>query len=384
MSNILKIGLIINPIAGMGGSVGLKGTDGTLILDQARSLGAQPHAPDRTREFFHELRAVKKKIQIVTVSGIMGGDIAQEAGFDVDLITDTNLPNPSKLYETTSEHTILAAKLIKNKNVALIVFVGGDGTARNIFEALNTSVPCLGIPGGVKIHSSVFAINPRDAGLLTLAFLWGEVPTREAEVLDIDEEAFRLNRVVSKLYGYLITPYSPTYSQPSKMGSPSTEDELANQEAIAQFIVEEMGKWGSDQYVLLGPGTTTRAIANQLHLNKTLLGVDLIYNRQIIAHDLNEQQILDQIQGKKTKLIVTPIGAQGFIFGRGNLQLSASVLNTIGLNNIIIIATKYKMSTIPQNILRIDSRDPDFDMKFKGLYRVLVDYAEYRIIEISN
>jgi predicted polyphosphate/ATP-dependent NAD kinase len=384
MSNILKIGLIVNPIAGMGGSVGLKGTDGTQILDQARSLGAQPHAIDRTREFFHELRALKKKIQIVTIPGIMGGDLALEAGFDVEFITDSNLPNPTKIYETTAQQTILAAKLIKSKEVALIVFVGGDGTARNIFEAVNTTIPCLGIPGGVKIHSSVFAINPRDAGLLTLAFLWGEVPTRESEVLDIDEDAFRDNRVVSKLYGYLITPYSPTYSQPSKMGSPSTEDELANQEAIAQFLVEEMKKWGSDWYLLLGPGTTTRAIAKQLHLDKTLLGVDLIYNHQILASDLNEMQILDQIQGKKVKLIVTPIGAQGFIFGRGNLQLSANVLETIGLNNIIIIATKYKMSTIPQNKLKIDSRDSGFDMKFKGLYRVLVDYAEYRIIEITN
>lgn len=385
MTNIpIKIGLIINPIAGMGGSVGLKGTDGIDILQKAQELGAIPHAIDRTKEFLHELRGLKQKITIVTVPGIMGENICRTEGFNTELISHKEFATRTELYKTTAVHTKIAAQIMKNLKVAIIVFIGGDGTARNIFEAVQQSIACIGVPGGVKIHSSVFATNPNTAGLLVLAFLWGEIPLREAEVLDIDEDAFRGNRVVSKLYGYLLTPYSPLYSQPSKMGSPDTVDEQTNQQGIARWIVEEIENRGPEWYYLLGPGTTIRAITQLLHVEKTLLGVDLLFQNKIIAQDLNEQQILTQLDGKwkNVKLIVTPIGAQGFIFGRGNLQLSDKVLKAIGLDNLIIIATKYKISTLPNEKLRIDSRNIEFDIQARGLYRVLVDYAEYRILEI--
>ena len=369
------LGLIINPIAGMGGVVGLKGSDGEIILEEARKRGAEPQAERRAREFLHELRGLKTKITIVTVSGAMGGNIAQEEGFQCRILDDQSLPTDAKLYKTKPDHTIKAAQLLKDAGVTLITFVGGDGTARNIFEAVQQEIPCLGIPGGVKIHSSVFALNPRTAGLLTLQFLWGEAPLRESEVMDINEDAFRDNRVISKLYGYLVTPYSPTYSQPSKMASPRTEDELDNQNRIAEWVVEEMDSADGDWYYLLGPGTTPRAIANFVKEEKTLLGVDLFHNKKRIAADLNEQQLLEALKGKQAKLVVTPIGAQGFIFGRGNLQLSPKVISVLGLENIIIIATKYKISTLPNQKLRIDSRDPEFDAKFIGFYRVLVDYG---------
>ena len=255
----------------------------------------------------------------------MGGDVVQEIGFKCELLESPDLPEITELFQTSADLTKFAAQQMKDSGVAMILFVGGDGTARNIFEAVGTEIPCLGIPAGVKIHSSVFAINPKDAGLLTLAYLWGEAPLREAEVLDIDEDAFRDNRVVSRLYGYLTTPYLSQYVQRSKEGSPNSEEEHQNQEGIAQYVIEEMAKAGDDWYWLIGPGTTTRAITQTLGLDKTLLGVDLMFQNQIIAFDLNEQQILDQIEGKNVKLIVSPIGAQGFIFGRGNLQLSSNV-----------------------------------------------------------
>jgi predicted polyphosphate/ATP-dependent NAD kinase len=378
------IGFIINPIAGMGGSVGLKGTDGQEILEEARSRGAQPHAQQRAAEFFHSLSAVKGKIKILTIPGVMGGDVAVAHGFDVELIHNHDLPASTELYRTDSSLTIRAAQFMQARSVALIVFLGGDGTARDMVTAIGQSIPSLGIPGGVKIHSSVFAINPDFAAQLVLAFLWGEIGLRESEVMDIDEEAFRENRVVSKLYGYLLTPYAPTYSQPSKMGSPQTEDEHVNQDEIARWLIEEMTGWEKDRdwYYLVGPGTTCRAVNQQLNLPKNLLGVDLIHNKQLIAEDLNETQIMNAISGKHVKLIVTPIGAQGFIFGRGNLQLSPKVLRAIGLENILIIATKYKLSTLPDGKLRIDSRDPEFDAEFRGLYRVLIGYGQYRIVDV--
>jgi len=225
---IFIIGLIINPISGMGGSVGLKGTDG-VILQQALKLGAKPSANIRTREYLKGLLGIKEKIKIITPPGIMGENICVKMEFNTEIIHESNFNNPIKILETTSDDTKTAARILKKKEVNLIVFVGGDGTARDIFSEIGQDIPCLGVPSGVKIHSSVFTLNPQTAAQLTIEFLWGEAPLREAEVLDIDENAFRDNRVISKLYGYVITPYSPMYSQPSKMASPTTQDEYSNQ-----------------------------------------------------------------------------------------------------------------------------------------------------------
>ncbi|WP_371802812.1 ATP-NAD kinase family protein [Candidatus Lokiarchaeum ossiferum] len=377
-----KIGFIINPIAGMGGSVGLKGSDGVEILQKSRELGAVAQANRRVQEFLSNLSIEKKNLSFVSLPGIMGGTILNQNGFNVELLHSSDLPVETVLFETSPYHTKKAAELMLQSHVKLLIFVGGDGTARNIFEAVGTSLPCMGIPAGVKIHSSVFTTNPKTAAELLEIFLEGGFTLRESEVMDIDEDAFRENRVLSKLYGYLMTPYVPTLFQPSKMASPQTDHEHHNQNRMAEWIIQQMDNSGSEYYYLLGPGTTTRAITNLLQEEKTLLGVDLFYKKKLVAKDLNEQQILEMIADHPTKLVVTPIGAQGFIFGRGNLQLSPKVLTTIGLKNIIIIATKYKISTLPDRKMRIDSRNLDFDRKFTGLHRVLVDYGEMQIVDV--
>ncbi|MHA1584629.1 MAG: ATP-NAD kinase family protein, partial [Promethearchaeota archaeon] len=210
-----KVGLIINPIAGMGGSVGLKGSDGKNILNQARELGAVAHSPDRAKDFLNELYNLKQDLTIYTLEGIMGGKIAKECGFRTEFIHNSELQDKTKLFETSPSDTILAAKILKEKNVSIIIFIGGDGTARDIYKALGNEYPCLGVPAGVKIHSSVFATSPEAAAKIVSKYFKGDAPLRESEVLDIDEDAFRDNQVISKLYGYLKTPYVPTLSQPS-------------------------------------------------------------------------------------------------------------------------------------------------------------------------
>jgi len=390
---MFRIGLIVNPIAGIGGAVGLKGSDGLEILNQARKRGGLIQAPKRTEEFLHELKSIKDDIKFYTLKGVMGGNSTLNKEFNTEFLTIEGIPTSTKLtiegiststklYETNSLFTIKTAKKMKELNLDLIVFVGGDGTARDIFESVGSKIPCLGIPSGVKINSSVFAINPKAAAELLIEFFEGHSHLRESEVLDIDESAFRDNRVVSKLYGYLSTPYLPTLSQPSKMASPQTLEEKNNQLRIADWIIKQMDNSGIGHHYLLGPGTTVRAIAEVLNQKKTLLGVDLFFNKKCIAMDLNEQQILERIKDKKIKLIVTPIGAQGFVFGRGNLQLSPKILKKIGLENIIIIATKFKISSLPKGKLRIDSRDSSFDKKFSGLHRILADFGEINIIEV--
>jgi predicted polyphosphate/ATP-dependent NAD kinase len=193
------------------------------------------------------------------------------------------------------------------------VFCGGDGTARDIFKAVNTSVPVLGVPTGVKMHSAVFAVDTKAAAKIVMAFLFEGLPLKEAEVMDVDEEAFRRGRVSAELYGYMLIPYEPSLIQSAKMASPITESEMRNQAAIAIYIIENMQP---DVIYIVGPGTTTRTIGDLLDVKKTLLGVDLFCNKKLIAKDVNEKQILEEIRGKKAQIIVTPIGGQGFIFGR--------------------------------------------------------------------
>ncbi|MCF2142058.1 MAG: ATP-NAD kinase family protein [Candidatus Lokiarchaeota archaeon] len=377
-----KIGFVLNPIAGLGGKLGLKGSDGEKVIQQAQLHHEQIQSPQRAKEFLKYLKSIKDEIYFLTVEGIMGGNILEQTDFSYELLNDAQLKS-TKLYHTSATHTQIAARHFKDLQVDLLVFIGGDGTARDVCEIIGMDIPCLGIPGGVKIHSSVFAIKPEMAAKLVIKYLHNQIPLREAEVLDIDEEEFRNNRVVSKLYGYLRVPYEPTLSQPSKMASPHTEEEFANQDRIAEWIIMEWENSYSDWYYLLGPGTTVRAISKILGEPKTLLGVDLFYHKKLIASDLNEEELLAQIKDRPVKLIVTPIGAQGFVFGRGNLQLSAKVLEAIGIKNIQIIATKFKISTLPQGKLRIDSRNSEFDKKFQGLHRVLVDFGEYNIIKVE-
>jgi predicted polyphosphate/ATP-dependent NAD kinase len=361
------LGLIVNPVAGMGGAVGLKGTDGGAILKKAVSLGAKPIAPTRAMSFLSELKFAKGKIRLIVGAGTMGEKEAASCGFACTVFG-------KKKKETTAEDTRQIAREIADAKVDLLAFCGGDGTARNILEAINFDIPVLGVPTGVKMHSSVFAVDPKAAAKIALGFLWGELPLREAEVMDVDENAFREGRVSSRLYGYVLSPYEPYLIQGAKMASPMTESELRNQAAIAIYIIETMKP---DLIYIVGPGTTTRTIGDLLDAKKTLLGVDIFCNKKIVTCDVNEKQILEKIQGKTAQIIVTPIGGQGFIFGRGNQQISPDVIRRVGLDNIVVIATESKLRNLKS--LRVDTGDPNLDDALRARQlKVVTDYkTEY-------
>jgi predicted polyphosphate/ATP-dependent NAD kinase len=362
---VKTIGLIVNPVAGMGGAVGLKGTDGKAIVNRARSLGAKPVAPARAEAFLAELNPVESGVRLVVGAGSMGEDEAKSAGFTYKVLGE-------RKKETSAEDTVAIAKKMVDAGVALLVFCGGDGTARDIQRTVNMNVPVLGVPTGVKMHSAVFAVNPQAAAGVTIRFLYGELSLREAEVMDVDEKAFREGRLSAELYGYVLTPYEPHLIQANKLASPVTESELRNQAAIAIYIIENMK---SDVAYIIGPGTTTRTIGDLLDAKKTLLGVDIFYNKKIVASDVNEQQILEKIRGKTAQIIVTPIGGQGFIFGRGNQQISPEVIRRVGLDNIVVVATESKLRSLKS--LRVDTGDPKLDDAFRA--RSLKVVADYKI-----
>ncbi|MCL5878052.1 MAG: ATP-NAD kinase family protein [Candidatus Bathyarchaeota archaeon] len=357
------IGFIVNPVAGMGGAVGLKGTDGEAILQQAKALGAKPIAAQRAETFLTELSTTKPHLKLIVGAGDMGESEAKKLGYTCQVIGEGKP-------ETSSEDTHAVAKAIVEAGVDLLVYCGGDGTTRDIQKAVDMKLPVLGVPTGVKMHSALFAISPQAAARVAVRFLWGGLPLREAEVMDIDEEAFREGHLSAELFGYMLSPFEPHLIQGNKMESPMTENELENQAAIAVYLIEEMQP---ETFYIVGPGTTTRTIADLLDQKKTLLGVDLLLNKKIIAKDVNEKQLLELTDGKPTKIVVTPIGGQGFIFGRGNQQISSRVIRQVELENIVVIATKSKLDRLKS--LRVDTGDValDEELKMRGV-RVVADY----------
>ena len=364
------MGLIINPVAGMGGKVGLKGTDG--VAEKAILLGAEPQAPERAKQALNILKDINDAVEVFTCSGEMGENEAKEYGFITKVIWDCS-------DKTNRMDTIEAAKKMLDIGIDLILFAGGDGTARDIYNAVEDKVAVVGIPAGVKIHSPVYAKNPSKAGELAKLYLMDKIKKlQEAEVLDIDEEAYRLGNVDTKLHGYLKIPYERGYAQNRKAGSPLSEN--ASQNAISFDVIDNMEK---DIIYIVGPGTTTRPVMQNLNIPNTLLGVDVICNKQLIALDVAEKQLLEITSTQECKLIVTPIGGQGYLFGRGNQQISSEVIKNIGKKNIIVIATKEKISVLHGNPLLVDTGDSLLDAALNGYVRVIVGYKEQIIYPIA-
>jgi len=367
--NLKKIGFIVNPVAGIGGRVGLKGSDGEDVVERALQLGAKPVALQRAKEFLSELKRLGVTLQLLGYDGEMGGDEARAVGFDFKALGSV------KHSKSTAEDTKSAVRECVSEGAGLIVFVGGDGTARDVLDAIREGVPVIGVPSGVKMYSAVFASTPRGAARLIYEYLRGRVVARLSEVFVVNEEKYRLDELSIKLYGYLLTLSDPILLQTSKTPTVVTEDELENQKAIARRLIEEMV---DDEIYILSSGTTTKAIADLLGLPKTLLGVDVIKKDRVIVKDANEAEILEAIRGKKAKIIVSPTRRQGYIFGRGNQQISPEVIRAVGRSGIIVIATRGKIASL--DALRVDTGDPQLDQQLEGYYKVVVDYNENQVL----
>lgn len=364
------IGFIVNPIAGMGGSVGLKGTDGDLYK-KALEMGAKSTTPKLIEQFLSSIEN-KKKITFITAPDIMGESYLINRGFNYEIVGNIGT-------ETSPEDTKEIVKLLYDKKVEILVFFGGDGTARDIYDSIALKLPVIAVPTGVKMFSSVFAVNSRAAAKLLDAFLLENIEYEEKEVLDIDEESYRNGILESKLYGYLKVLKKANLIQAAKDNLITGNIYEINKKDIAQHIIEHLK---SNTVYLLGAGTTVKAITDLLHLPKTLLGIDALYNKKIICQDVNERAILEILDTHdQVQIIVTPIGGQGFIFGRGNKQFTPIVLKKIGKKNVIIIATKEKLRSL--KCLRIDSTSIEIDDLFKGLISVVIGIKEETVIQIE-
>lgn len=352
----------------MGGSVGLKGTDGP-VLDEAIARGAKPKAIERAKIAICSAGNLSS-VAFVTVSGPMGGDLLTELGLEHTVVYDP--PTPSCGKDTTE-----AVRLFCDIGCDLIVFCGGDGTARDVMEGMDREVPCIGIPSGVKMHSGVFANSPRDAGKLLREHVREAMPLKKAEVMDIDEDMFREGVISARLVGYLTVLDDSALVQPSK-GAQGLSDDEADKEELGSYLASLLEDGTT---YILGPGTTVEALTDEIGIEKTLLGVDVIRDDHVIVKDATEKQILNEIEGKKAKIVVTPIGGQGFIFGRGNQQISPAVIRSVGKENLIIIATPGKLREL--KALKADTGDMGLDEEFEGHRKVIIGFGRERMMRLE-
>jgi predicted polyphosphate/ATP-dependent NAD kinase len=363
------IGLIVNPVAGMGGSVGLKGTDGDMHA-KALELGAEPVSPARTREFLSHL-SCRDEIRLLVAPGPMGADHAEAAGLSYEII-GTLAGQPG------SQDTKEIAQAMLDAGAELIAFAGGDGTARDMADAIGERAPVVAIPSGVKIYSAVFAYSPRAAAELVDAFVAG-ADVSEEEVLDIDEDAFREDRVDSRHYGFLLVPEIGRLLQAGKEASGIDASTVEAKRELAAAVIETMQP---ETLYLLGPGTTVRAIADELGVEKTLLGVDAVIDGELAGRDLNEHSLFELLdRPSQAAIIVTPLGGNGFIFGRGNKQFTPEVLRRVGLDNVIVMANRDKLLGL--STLHVDTGDPALDDELAGYVEVIVgrDYRKVMRVE---
>jgi predicted polyphosphate/ATP-dependent NAD kinase len=361
----------------MGGKVGLKGTDN--IVKNAVKMGAKPVASARAKEFLNRLKtlAFTGQLKIITCPAPMGQEEVEEIGFSAGVL-QMKLKS-----ETTADDTKNAVRLMVARKVDLIVFVGGDGTAKDILDALlsaKISVPVLGAPSGVKMYSGVFAVNPSDAAAVVDAFAKKEVELAEFEVMDTDEASIRKDQFNVRLYGFLSCPFLPMRIQGSKQVSAETLDEHENQLAIAHSIVESIN---ADGTYILGPGTTVKCVADLLGIEKTLLGIDL-YKKGKLVKDVNEAKLLSLIKNwRNTWIILSPIGRQGILLGRGNQQISPDIIRQVGKKRIIVGATGSKLQGIEGGVLRVDTGVAEVDDMLRGYMRVITDYKEWRLVRVQ-
>ncbi|MDG1581982.1 ATP-NAD kinase family protein [Pseudomonas sp. GOM6] len=370
--SVFHLGLIINPLAGLGGPAALKGSDG--VAAEALALGAEPRAAARTRIALECLRSVAERLQFVTFPGPMGADLLAELGYPHRVLGSLG-ERP-----TTAADTQQAVKALQEAGCALILFAGGDGTARDVCAAAREDQPVLGIPAGVKIHSAVYAISPRAAGLMALRLVEGGlVRLASGEVRDIDETALREGRVNAKHYGELCVPVEGEYMQHVKQGGMESEELVLVD--LADWLAES---WEEGVRYVFGPGSTLHGLAENLGLETTLLGVDVIENGQVIARDVTETQLFELIDGQPARLLVTAIGGQGHIIGRGNQQISPRVLRSIGLEQLRVVATKRKLGTLEGRPLLVDSGDPALDAAFPDAIRVWAGYREELLYPVGH
>jgi len=369
---MFRLGVLVNPYAGLGGSVALKGSDGADIRDEALRRGAEPMSPKRMTQALDAISVTD--IEFLTWGGAMGSDSLLASNRPM-----TVLGEPER-WPTSAEDTVIAAQALASAGADLILFAGGDGTARDIFHSLGEQVPVLGVPAGVKIHSGVYTLTPSMAGQLVSDIVEGRlVRMEQAEVRDIDETAFRKGHVRARYYGELLIPSEHQYVQAVKEGGKEIE-ELVVADIAADFV-EQLDP---ERYYVMGSGTTVAAIMEALSLPNTLLGADLMRDGQLVASDCTADDLLQLIGDAPFSVVITPIGGQGHLLGRGNQQLSPRLIEKVGLAGLYVVATRAKILGLNAKPLVVDTGSPGLDKQLTGVVKIHTGYRDAIIYRVGR
>jgi predicted polyphosphate/ATP-dependent NAD kinase len=365
---VFRLGIIVNPFAGIGGALALKGSDGAQIREKALAMGAEKKANEKMAKALSILEALNGQFSVFTAAGEMGESVCASLGIPFEVIYRPNNE------QTEGEDSENAARAMVEAGVDLLLFAGGDGTARNICRVIGEAIPVLGVPAGCKIHSGVYCVSPAAAGQVVSQMIAGElVSVMDAEVRDIDEDAFRNGKVIAKHYGEMRVPAELTYVQAVKMGG--KEDEALVLDDISAYVSEIMED-EPDTFFVMGSGSTVGSVMEFLGLENTLLGVDVIKNGELVASDVTASELVDITRDKPSKVVLTVIGGQGHILGRGNQQLSPAFIRQVGKANMIVVATKQKVQALNGKPLRLDSGDPVLDEELAGAFTIITGYKD--------
>tara|TARA_B100000927_G_scaffold113263_1_gene91551 strand:- start:22274 stop:23416 length:1143 start_codon:yes stop_codon:yes gene_type:complete len=378
---MVRLGLLVNPDAGLGGRLGLKGSDGQAEI--ARSMGAEDRSGPRMKlmleHFINITKGDNLGIDWYVSEGRMGTHWIPQVLSPLVVIHSSS-------GTTHADDTNQAIKCMIESDVDLILYAGGDGTTRDIVASLSENgrpdLPIIGVPTGVKMHSGCFASSPKAAAEVLSSWINQDLLLSSTEVLDLDEDLYRQGKWVVRLYAEAITPASPRWMQGSKMRvEASGEEEVI--EGLSDHIRDTL--LGEDMMIIWGSGGTLRTIGSNLGFNLNTLGIDISKGDKLIASDLNEKEIIEHLRrhtGKVT-LLLSPMGGQGFLIGRGNLQLSPEVLKLVGVEGILGVVTPAKMLTL--RTLRVETGDPHLDEEFskKRYLKVLQGYRTTRILPVS-
>ncbi|TNF90494.1 MAG: ATP-NAD kinase [Gammaproteobacteria bacterium] len=364
-------GLLVNPVAGIGGSVALKGSDGAQVQQEALARGGKPRGLDRaTRALRGAVRAAD--VRWLTWGGDMGGRLLESLGLPCEVLG-------AAASDSTAADTREAARKLESAGADLLLFAGGDGTARDLLEAVDGSLPVLGIPAGVKMHSGVFATTPERAGALIDRLVEGGLVSLVArEVRDLDETAIREGEIRPRYFGELLVPEPGGYLQHTKERGVESEP-LAVNEIVAE-VVERL----SDETapVVLGPGGTLGEIKRALGFEGSLLGFDVWRAGQVVARDVDAAWLEAELA--EARLILSFTRGQGFLIGRGNQQLAPDFLRRIGRQSLWVVGTRTKLTSLEGRPLLMDTDDPALDQAWSGLIEVITGYQDTMLYRLSD
>lgn len=370
------IGLVVNPVAGIGGPAGLAGSDGGAIQQQARERGGIERSSDRAVAALRVIAEASPAARVLTVAGVMGEEVVRRAGLAAVVVPSPGGTSSSGC--TTADDTTAAARALAAAGATLVLFVGGDGTARDVASGLPAGTAALGVPAGVKMYSSVFGVSPRAAGAVAAQWLARRLPVVDREVLDVDEAALRSARVEPRLFGMLSVPYVSGRTQARKAGS--SAGDVGDIHEAALGVIEQ---FRPGVRYLLGPGGTLSEVARLLGVPKTPLGVDVLLDGAVVLQDASERDLLEEVQRGPSKAVVTIIGGQGFLLGRGNQQLSARVVGALGSDPLIVVATQQKLIDLGGRPLLVDTGTAELDAALATFVRVVTSRTAVSIYPVS-